>query len=81
LFFIVYPYTIGVQMTAEALRALLAVFLMGMFLLALVYLDQRKLNLREFLLWGLFALLIPALGPFLVIALSPGKNTTAKRNL
>ena len=66
-------------MTAEALRALLAAFLMGMFILALVYLGQRKLTLHAFLLWGSLALLIPALGPFLAIVLSPGENLSEQK--
>jgi hypothetical protein len=35
--------------------------------------SRRQLTLRQSLAWGVFALLVPVLGPLLVIALRPGK--------
>ncbi len=42
-------------------------------LLAVFYLRKRQLSWLEYLFWGLLALLIPILGPFLVIISKPGK--------
>ncbi len=55
-------------MNAEVLRSLLAVSLSAMYVLAMLYLRRRRLRLGAYLFWGLFALSIPGLGPFLVIA-------------
>ena len=62
-------------MNAEVLRLLLAVSLIAMYVLAMLYLRRRRLGLGAYLFWGLFALSIPALGPFLVILTKPGKPT------
>lgn len=57
------------------LRLLLAGFLVAMYILAMFYLRRRRLSLAAYAFWGLFALLIPALGPFLLILARPGKPT------
>ena len=49
--------------------------LFGMVVIAVGYLRQRKLSTTAFLLWGLLALLLPVLGPYLVIASRPGDPT------
>ena len=59
-------------MTAEILRYLLAGFIIVMFGLAILYLSQRSLTRMQIAAWGLLALLIPVLGPFLVILARPG---------
>jgi len=59
-------------MNAEVLRLLLAVTLIAMYVIAMLYLRRRRLGLGAYLFWGLFALSIPALGPFLVILTRPG---------
>ncbi len=60
-------------MTAgDLLRALLLLDILGMVLLAIFYLRQRPLTWFAFLAWGLVAVLVPILGPFLVIAAQPG---------
>jgi len=59
-------------MNAEVLRLLLAVSLIAMYVLAMLYLRRRRLGLGAYLFWGLFALSLPALGPFLVILTRPG---------
>jgi hypothetical protein len=51
-------------------------YLVAMFVLAFVYLRRRPLTWVQFAAWGLFALLIPALGPFLVILARPGNHRT-----
>ena len=57
-------------MDAELLQFLLVGTLVGMYLLAMLYLRRQPLSLGRYTFWGLFALLVPALGPFLVIAAS-----------
>lgn len=61
-------------MTAEQLRILLVLFLAAMYLLAMLYLRRRRLPPGAYVLWGLMALSIPALGPFLVILARPGES-------
>jgi hypothetical protein len=61
-------------MNAETLRLLLTGYLLAMFVLALTYLRRRPLTWVQFSAWGFFALLVPALGPFLVIVAQPGKT-------
>jgi len=60
-------------MTAvDLLRALLLLDMVGIALLAIFYLRRRPLSWLAFLGWGLLAVLVPILGPFLVIAARPG---------
>ncbi|NMC52568.1 MAG: hypothetical protein GYA48_02910 [Chloroflexi bacterium] len=59
---------------ADILRLLLVVFSFAMLLLSFFYLSRRKLTFWDYLGWGLVAVLIPILGPFLVIASRPGKS-------
>lgn len=42
-------------------------------MLAVLFLRQRKLSTLGYLMWGLLALFIPILGPYLVIAARPGE--------
>ncbi len=60
-------------MTAEILRVMLAVCLIAMYVLAMLYLRRRKLSLVQLIAWGLFALFVPALGPFLLLLSRPGE--------
>jgi hypothetical protein len=62
-------------MTApELLRALLILTILAMAALALYFLSRRRLTAYEFAAWGLLAILVPLLGPFLVIYLRPGEK-------
>ncbi|MBN1303350.1 MAG: hypothetical protein JXA13_02870 [Anaerolineales bacterium] len=65
-------------MTAETIRIFLVGCLVSMYGLSLCYLRQRRMTWSAYAFWGIFALLIPALGPFLVILLQPGRPTTQK---
>ena len=58
-------------MGAEILRVFLIIDMAALALLAAAYLAQRRLSAREYVLWGLLALL-PVIGPFLVVASRPG---------
>jgi hypothetical protein len=59
-------------LTPETMRLLLAISLVGMALLAILYLRRRSLSPAEYLAWGLLIVLLPFLGPFLVVLLRPG---------
>ena len=61
-------------LTPETMRVLLLVGALGMALLAAFYLRRRELTIAEYIGWGLLALLLPLLGPFLVILYQPGKR-------
>ncbi len=58
--------------TAGVIRTILLVDIGAMALLSLFYLRQRRMSLSSYCYWGLLALVIPVLGPFLVIARRPG---------
>ena len=62
--------------TPELLRILLAATLIGLALFAGLYLYRRQLTSLETLGWGLVVLMVPLLGPFLVILAKPGKSKT-----
>jgi hypothetical protein len=64
-------------MNAELIRVFLIADILGMALLAFFYLRQRKLSIHEYIHFGLLALLVPLLGPFLVIVLKPGSSRQA----
>lgn len=63
-------------MTSSILRGLLIADIILMALLAIVYLSQRRLEWQRYCGWGLLALLVPILGPFLVIHFRPGEWRT-----
>ena len=58
--------------TEDIIRGMLLAGICGMLLLAVLYLRQRKMPTSSFVLWGLLAIALPLLGPYLVIALQPG---------
>ncbi len=65
-------------MSTQTLQVLLVGCLVGMALLAAFYLRGRRLSLAGYLAWGLVALLIPAIGPFIVIMARPGKSRDSR---
>jgi energy-coupling factor transporter transmembrane protein EcfT len=66
-------------MNADAVRILLIIFLVTIFLVSISYLRRRKMSKLAYALWGTFALLLPAFGPFFVIAYRPGELVARKR--
>jgi hypothetical protein len=64
---------INMAASSEVMRALLLAAILGMALLAAFYLRRRQMAIAEYLLWGLIIVLLPLLGPFLVILARPGK--------
>jgi hypothetical protein len=59
--------------TAGVIRVVLLVDILAMALLALFYLRQRRMSIVAFCCWGMVAILLPVLGPFLVIVNRPGE--------
>jgi len=57
--------------TADVLRILLLATIVALAVLALLYLRRRRLDWQTGLAWVLLALLVPVLGPILVISLRP----------
>jgi hypothetical protein len=67
------------DMESIVLRTLLAVYVLGAFVLTLFYLHYRRCSPLEFALWGALALVVPVLGPFFVIAARPGPKKRIQR--
>ena len=59
------------------LRLCLVLCLVGMAVIAALYLRGRKLTWWEYLAWGLFMLLVPIFGPFVTILYRPGSPRRA----
>jgi hypothetical protein len=57
---------------AETMRLFLLLCFLGMALVAAFYLRGRELSFNAYLRWGMLLLLVPLLGPFLVILSQPG---------
>jgi hypothetical protein len=74
-------------MTPQMLRVILFLFLAVIYLASLLYLGRRKMPVVAYIFWGIFALLLPAIGPFFVIAYRPGerrrgvRGSTSKKTL
>jgi hypothetical protein len=60
-------------LSADVMRLFLVLCLLGMSLLAIFYLRRRELSFEAYLGWGTLAIVVPILGPFLVILSRPGK--------
>lgn len=61
------------MITAGVVRNILLVDIIALALLSLIYLRQRRMSWQAYCCWGLLAMLIPVLGPFLVISNRPGE--------
>lgn len=60
-------------LSPSVMRFLLGLCMFGMMLLAAFYLRRRELTLVEYAAWGLLAVCVPLVGPFLVILNHPGR--------
>ena len=58
---------------AVLLKAVLIITILAMAFLAVFYLRRRQLSWSAYCFWGLVAIVLPVLGPFLVIVSRPGK--------
>jgi hypothetical protein len=65
---------------ADVMRALLLLDIVGSAFLAIFYLRRRPISSLAFLGWGLLAVLVPVIGPFLVIAVRPGARRSSSRS-
>ena len=65
---------------ADLIRALLLLEILGSAFLAIIYLRRRPISSLAFLGWGLLAVLLPVLGPILVIAARPGASRSSARS-
>jgi hypothetical protein len=61
----------------QLMRLLLVTCLLGMAILAILSLRQRKMPVGAYLGWGLIAVLLPLVGPFIVLLARPGGNRQA----
>ena len=66
-------------MESVILRTLLALYVVGAFVLTLFYLHYRRCSPLEYILWGALALVVPVIGPFFVIAARPGPKKRINR--
>lgn len=60
------------QISPDLMRQLLIVCMMLMAILAVLYLRGRRMALGKFALLGMVVILIPIIGPFIVIWMKPG---------
>ena len=65
-------------LSPDVMRLILFACLLGMAILAALFLRERKLSLPAYLGWGLLIVLLPLVGPFLVIMISPGGQRRSK---
>ncbi len=68
------PSSPALPLSPDLLRLFLVLCQLCMTLLAVFYLRRRSLSLPAYLKWGLFAILVPLIGPFLVIYTRPGRE-------
>lgn len=61
-------------LSREIMHFLILLCLIGMALLAVFFLRTRRMTLYSYIAWGLLALMVPVLGPFLVILSHPGDS-------
>ena len=59
-------------MTAEILNLSLYIVIICLAFLGIFYLRGRQLSWQGYIFWGMLAVLIPVLGPFIVILSRPG---------
>ena len=62
------------QLSPDLMRSLLLICMLTMVILAVFFLRQRKLTHLDYVFWGLIAILIPIIGPFVVIWMKPGEQ-------
>ncbi len=59
-------------LSTPVLEYMLLGCIIGLNLLAAFFLRGRQLSSREYFGWGIFALILPIFGPFIVIWVRPG---------
>jgi hypothetical protein len=66
-------------MTPDILRSLLVAYAIAGLVIALAYLQRRRLSIGELLIWGMIVICVPVLGPFTAIAARPGHGPRRRR--
>jgi len=61
-------------LSADWMRLLLCICLIGIAILAAFFLRGRSLSLLAYLGWGALIILFPLIGPFLVVLIQPGTS-------
>jgi hypothetical protein len=62
-------------LSPEFVRWVILIGLLSIACLTCLYLRRRSLTPQAYLSWGLLAILLPLIGPFLVLLNKPGKHT------
>jgi hypothetical protein len=62
----------------QLMRLLLVTCLLGMAILATLSLRQRKMPVSAYIGWGLIAILLPLVGPFIILLVRPGEGRQAR---
>jgi len=73
-------YNEAMLVSAEVMRVCLLLCLLGMAALAAFYLRERRMPLWEYVGWGLVIVLLPLVGPFVVLLARPGQPLRRKRH-
>jgi hypothetical protein len=60
------------MLSPSTMRLLLVICVLGMALLAVLFLRHRRLSFESYLGWGLVAIFFPLIGPFWIILRQPG---------
>jgi hypothetical protein len=63
-------------LSADWMRLLLCICLIEIAILAAFFLRGRSLSLPAYLGWGALIILLPLIGPFLVVLIHPGSSRT-----
>jgi hypothetical protein len=61
-------------LSADWMRLLLCLCLIGIAILAAFFLRGRSLSLPAYLGWGALIILLPLIGPFLIVLIQPGSS-------
>ena len=61
-------------LSPDTMRIMIIGCMLSMVILAAFYLRRRELSPLAYAAWGLLALVLPLIGPFIVIWLQPGGN-------
>jgi hypothetical protein len=70
----VFVYNFTMLLSADWMRLLLCVCLIGIAILAAVFLRGRSLSLPAYLGWGALIVFLPLIGPFQVVLIHPGSS-------
>ena len=62
------------QISPDLMRSFLLACMLTMIILAVFNLRRRKLMHLAYVLWGLVAILIPIIGPFMIIWMKSGEQ-------